>query len=241
MRKADFITAYASLLSLQFLALTKTWITPENTATPAALSSSFSFSHTSRPSGRGGGTGLLISPSWTFSVFPLTNLSPSTFEYHSVLITHPINLYIIVIYRPPGPMRSFLDELDTLLSSFPEDGTPLILLGDFNIHLEASHSAAFLPLLHSFDLSLQSSPPTHKAGNLLDLVFVRNCSPSNPTVTPLHMSDHHFISFSIPIAPLPPPSHPTRTVTVRRNLHSLSPSSLAPKVTASLPPLESLL
>ena len=148
MRKADFITAYASLLSLQFLALTETWITPENTATPAALSSSFSFSHTSRPSSRGGGTGFLISPSWTFSVFPLTNLSPSTSEYRSVLITHPINLYVIVIYRPPGPMRSFLDELDTLLSSFPEDGTPLILLGDFNIHLEASHSVAFLPLLH---------------------------------------------------------------------------------------------
>ena len=120
-------------------------------------------------------------------------------------------------------MRSFLDELDTLLSSFPEDGTPLILLGDFNIHLEASHSAAFLPLLHSFNLSLQSSPPTHKAGNLLDLVFVRYGSPSKPTVTPLHMSDHYFISFSIPLAPLPPPSPPTRTVTVRRNIHSHPP------------------
>ena len=126
-------------------------------------------------------------------------------------------------YCPPGPMRSFLDELDTLLSSFPEDGTLL------NIHLEASHSAAFLPLLHSFDLSLQSSPPTHKAGNLLDLVFVRNCSTSNPTVTPLHMSDHHLISFSIPLAPLPPAFPPTHTVTVRHNLHTLLASSLAPK------------
>ncbi|KAG5848596.1 hypothetical protein ANANG_G00100180, partial [Anguilla anguilla] len=94
-RKADFISAYASLLSLHFLALTETWITPGNTATSAALSSSFSFSHTPRPSGRGGGT---------------------------------------------GPLGSFLDELDTLLSSFPEDGTPLILLGDFNIHLDASQS-----------------------------------------------------------------------------------------------------
>ncbi|KAJ8367958.1 hypothetical protein SKAU_G00079860 [Synaphobranchus kaupii] len=53
------------------------------------------------------------------------------------------------------PLGCFLDELDTLLSSFPEDGTPLILLGDFNIHLDASQSAAFLPLLRSFDLTLQ--------------------------------------------------------------------------------------
>ena len=110
--------------------------------------------------------------------------------------------------------RSFLDKLNTLLSLFPEDDTPLILLGDFNIHLEASHSAAFLPLIHSFDLSLQSFPPTHKAGNLLDLVFVRNCSPSNPTVTPLHISDHHFISFSIPLAtPLLPTLSQSAAVT----------------------------
>ncbi|XP_064190191.1 uncharacterized protein LOC135254144 [Anguilla rostrata] len=121
--KADLILAYASLLSLHFLTLTETWITPGNTATTAALSSSFSFSHTPCPSGHGGGT---------------------------------------------------------------EDGTPLILLGDFNIHLDVSHSAVFLPLLHSFDLSLMHSPPTHKAGNLLDLVILRNCSSSDPTVIPLH-------------------------------------------------------
>ncbi|KAJ8368696.1 hypothetical protein SKAU_G00087240 [Synaphobranchus kaupii] len=35
-----------------------------------------------------------------------------------------------------GPLNTFLDELDTLLSSFPEDGTPVILLDDFLIHFE---------------------------------------------------------------------------------------------------------
>ncbi|KAJ8391275.1 hypothetical protein AAFF_G00095420 [Aldrovandia affinis] len=84
----------ASRATRTFLALTETWISPDN-------SSVYSFSHTPRPSDRGGGT---------------------------------------------GPLGCFLDELDTLLSSFPEDGTPLILLGDFNIHLEAPQSAAFLPL-----------------------------------------------------------------------------------------------
>ncbi|XP_064176048.1 uncharacterized protein LOC135246581 [Anguilla rostrata] len=83
------------------------------------------------------------------------------------------------------------------------------------------------------------SPPTHKAGNLLDLVILRNCSSSNPTVTPLHQSDHHFISFSLPLTPLPPSPPSTPTVMVRRNLRSLSPSSLASSVTASLPTLES--
>ncbi|KAJ8418581.1 hypothetical protein AAFF_G00000800 [Aldrovandia affinis] len=63
LRKADFISAQASLVSLQFLALTETWITPQNTVTPAALSAAYTFSHTPRPSCRGGGTGILISPS----------------------------------------------------------------------------------------------------------------------------------------------------------------------------------
>jgi hypothetical protein len=39
-KNAEFISAYAALQSLVFLSLTETRITPENTATPAARSSS---------------------------------------------------------------------------------------------------------------------------------------------------------------------------------------------------------
>ncbi|KAJ8391889.1 hypothetical protein AAFF_G00083600, partial [Aldrovandia affinis] len=78
-RKADLISAQASLLSLQFLALTETWITPQNTATPAALSAAYTFSHIPRPSGRGGGTGILISPLWRFGIVPLPHPPPLNF------------------------------------------------------------------------------------------------------------------------------------------------------------------
>ncbi|KAJ8349835.1 hypothetical protein SKAU_G00249650 [Synaphobranchus kaupii] len=53
-QKVDFSTAYVKVKSLHFLALTETWITPDNTATPAALSAGYSFSHIPRASGRGG-------------------------------------------------------------------------------------------------------------------------------------------------------------------------------------------
>ena len=59
--------------ALHFLAFTETWIPPENSATPAALSTA--FSHTPRPSGRGGGTGLLISPKWSYQVLSLEHLA----------------------------------------------------------------------------------------------------------------------------------------------------------------------
>ncbi len=44
----------------------------------------------------------------------------------------PIKLQIVVIYRPPDQiLATFLEELDGLLSSFMEDGTPLLVFGDF--------------------------------------------------------------------------------------------------------------
>jgi len=64
--KADFIQANASHSTLNILGSTETWIRPEDSATPAALSNNFSLSHTPRQSGRGS-TGLLISNNWKYS------------------------------------------------------------------------------------------------------------------------------------------------------------------------------
>ncbi|GAA6112119.1 uncharacterized protein LOC118211364 [Tachysurus ichikawai] len=101
-KKADFISALTSHYSFDFLALTETRKSPQNTATPAALSSAYAFSHSPRKTGRGG-------------------------------VTSPINLVIIVVYCPPGPIGDFLEEMDTLLSAFPSDSSPLMVLGDFNL------------------------------------------------------------------------------------------------------------
>ncbi len=54
-------------------------------------------------------------------------------QSHAITVIAPIKLQIVVIYRPPGQIiATFLEELDGLLSSFMEDGSPLF--GDFNIH-----------------------------------------------------------------------------------------------------------
>ncbi|KAI4875089.1 hypothetical protein NFI96_025166, partial [Prochilodus magdalenae] len=136
------ISALASQHSLHFLALTETWITHENSSTPAALSSVFNFFHSPRQTGRSGGTGLLLSRKWNFTPLSFPHLVVSSFEYHAVTVSSPTNLHIIVIYRPPCPLGNFIDELDTLLSLFPADGSPLLLLGDFNLPSEScSHHA----------------------------------------------------------------------------------------------------
>ncbi|KAM9513387.1 uncharacterized protein ACWYII_046805 [Salvelinus alpinus] len=238
--KAEFISAYASLQSLDFLALTETWITTDNTATPTALASSAHVSsHTPRASGqRGGGTGILISPKWTFSLSPLTHLSIASFEFHAVTVTSPFKLNILIIYRPPGSLGEFINELDALISSFPEDGSPLTVLGDFNLPtstFDSFLSASFFPLLSSFDLTLSPSPPTHKAGNTLDLIFTRCCSSTNLTATPLQVSDHYLVSFSLSLSSNTSHTAPTRMVSRRPNLRSLSPATLSSSILSSLP------
>ncbi|XDV14498.1 hypothetical protein PO909_014740 [Leuciscus waleckii] len=215
------------------MGLTETWIRPEDSATPAALSSNFSFSHSPRQSGRGGGTGLLLSNNWKYST--LSSLcNNNSFEYHAITLTTPNKIHIEVIYRPPGQLGTFVEELDVLLSSFPEDGTPLLVFGDFNIHLEKPHATDFISLLASFDLKRLITTGTHKSGNQLDLVYTRNCITDNILVAPLHVSDHFLITFSLQLSTPAPPTPPP--VTFRRNLRSLSPSHLSSAMSSSLPP-----
>ncbi|KAK3523109.1 hypothetical protein QTP86_015314 [Hemibagrus guttatus] len=123
--------------------------------------------------------------------------------YPKVSVTSPINLFIIVIYHPPGPLGDFLEEMDTLLSVFPSDSTPLMVLGDFNLPSDKLHSSGLLALLNSFSLSFNRCPPTHKGGNVLDLVFTHPSPATDMTATPLHISDHHLVSITITLPVLP--------------------------------------
>uniref|UniRef100_A0A8C9VNC9 Reverse transcriptase domain-containing protein n=1 Tax=Scleropages formosus TaxID=113540 RepID=A0A8C9VNC9_SCLFO len=158
----------------------------------------------------------------------------SAFEWHAVSITATVALVVVVLYRSPGPHGCFLDDRDILLSSLPGDNSPLILLGDFNLHVDDIHASGLLLLLQSFDLSLSQSPATHKAGNCLDLVFSCNCGCPVLSVTPLHVSDHFLISFQ-PFLSTNSSSLPAPVVTFHRNLKSLSPSCFASPTLAALP------
>ncbi|KAK3522818.1 hypothetical protein QTP86_002713 [Hemibagrus guttatus] len=105
-----------------------------------------------------------------------------------VSVTSPIDLFIIVIYHPPGPLGDFLEEMDTLLSVFPSNSTPLTVLGDFNLPSDKLHSFGLVALLNSFSLSFNSCSPTHKEGNVLDLVFTHPSPATDMTASYLRSS-----------------------------------------------------
>ncbi len=226
--KADFISAFSLQSTLSILGLTGTWIRPEDSATPAALSNNLSFSYTPRQAGRGRGTGLLISNNWKYSTHsPLCNYN--SFESHAIIVIAPIKLQIVVIYRPPGQIIASWK----VLSSFMEDGTPLLVFGNFNIHLEKPYATDFHSLLASFDLKRLTPTTTHKSGNQLYLIYTCNCTADNILLQPLHISDNFFIKFTLHFATRVLPG--CLPVTFRRNLRSLSPSYLSSVVSSSLP------
>ncbi|KAK3548660.1 hypothetical protein QTP70_016409, partial [Hemibagrus guttatus] len=146
----------------------------------------------------------------------------------SVSVTSPFNLFIIVIYRLPGPLGDFMEEMDTLLSVFPSDSTPLTVLGDFNFPSDKLQSSGLL------DLLFNSCPPTHKGGKVLDLVFTHPSPATDMTATPLHITDHYLVSFTITLPVLPKRNSQHLSLT-RRNLHSISPSYVASCTLSSLP------
>ena len=109
--KAEFISAYASLQSLDFLTLTETWITTDNTATPTVLSSSAHvFSHTPRASGqRGGGTGILISPKCGHSLFlplPICLSPPLTSMLSQLLALSSLTSLSFIALQVPSESSS---------------------------------------------------------------------------------------------------------------------------------------
>ena len=96
--KSDFIPALASHHSLSSIALTETWIMPEDTATPSALLTNYAFTHISqRRGGRGGRTGCLVANDWSFTQLPPEKYFDS-FEFHAIMVLKPFKMYVL-IYR----------------------------------------------------------------------------------------------------------------------------------------------
>ncbi len=221
--KEDLFPAIASQTALSILGLTETWIRPEDSATPAALSDNLSFSHTPRQARKGGGTGLFISNNWKYSTYtPLCN--NHSLESQTITVTAPVKLHVVVIYRPPGHLGTFLEELEGLLSLFPEDDSPLIHFGDCNIHLDRPYAANFHSLLASFDLKRLTTTSTHKSGSQLDLIFTCDCVADNVLVKPFN---HYFMTFNLHLATSKPPT--PLPVTFRRNLRSFSHPHILPR------------
>jgi endonuclease/exonuclease/phosphatase family metal-dependent hydrolase len=130
---------------------------------------------------------------------------------------------VIVIYRPQAVGLSpeiFLDDFSTLLEELIVCSEELLIMGDFNLHIddiENTQAVRFISLLDSFGLKQHVVSPTHRGGHILDPVITRdNCvalEVRNICVLERPVSDHKPIWFNLN---LEKQSNQRKTVVSRR-------------------------
>ncbi|KAF7643537.1 hypothetical protein LDENG_00237650 [Lucifuga dentata] len=158
---------------------------------------------------------------------------PSTCEILAVQLNGSTPTIVAVIYRPPKPSTAFLPELTSILTNLYALSPNVILMGDFNIHLDNPTNALtmdFNSVLDSFDLTQFVSFPTHSKGHILDLVCCSGISPCNFNSLELPISDHKIILFDITV-PVSK-SAVERSITFQ-NIKNLNISELNSLVTSS--------
>ena len=79
-----------------------------------------------------------------------------------ITILPKITILFCSIYRPPSVHSDWIDLFETELSIAQATGLELILMGDFNIDLNACSNSKFLNMLQIFDLTQFIQMPTHR-------------------------------------------------------------------------------
>ena len=109
-----------------------------------------------------------------------------TFQYAVWKVeTHGNTVTCIAIYRPPYPatnqetVAKFVDEFTVWLANISGSFSNMIVLGDFNIHINDENdneAGIFMDTMIALGFNQHVSFPMHRAGNILDLVFTETCN-----------------------------------------------------------------
>ena len=197
--------------SIQVCLLTETWHTAAtDTAMRRCIPSGYALYDVPRPSDGSsqnhGGLAAIVSSVYKYRAIT-PPYAPATFESMAFTLTGSpsSSTAVLLIYRPGSAMltNSFFVELTAYLEAMSMFKCPLIIAGDFNIHIEdedGGNARKLMDLLHSFDCSQRVVGQTHRHGGTLDHVWTRSDETViNLTVDPPDMiSDHSLITWQIP-------------------------------------------
>ena len=164
-------------------AITETWLNVNDDAVRAELCPpGYRLVDQSRTSRPGGGTALLYRD--FLSVTKVDGGEKESFEYSEWIVQFTSSQYmrIIVLYRTPYSEKhkvtisTFFTEFSNYLETVVMSKEPLLILGDFNIHVDVAEnldSIKFLDMLESVGLQQHVKHPTHVGGHTLDLIITR--------------------------------------------------------------------
>ena len=146
------------------------------------------------------------------------SFSFSNGETEAAVVTIPIlNAIVIVVYRSPTndttKFSPLIRKLRSYLQGLPTPAPDILLMGDVNLPhadwesgesrpsanpAEKTMTQDLFGLANEFFLVQQLEGSTHRAGNLLDLLFTNNAQLINRyEITPCPRSDHHLIDVHV--------------------------------------------
>ena len=183
--------------NIDSLALTETWLQPDNKDDHIIGElTGYSFYHSPRQT-RGGGVAILMKDGFDISRSTISTHQFQTFEFMDMQILSR-SVCIAIIYRPPLSSNRdcttdhFMVEFGSLLEQYVTDSSSLLITGDFNLHVDNSLDKSaqdFLALIDSFNLKQYVCSPTHRAGHILDLLITRD---DDQLVTSVSIHDAAF-------------------------------------------------
>ena len=171
------------------------------------LPKGYSLFHVPRTYSTGGGVAIVYKDCIT--VKPQISTKFNSFEYMECLVKLGNNwTRVVAIYRPPPSqvngftVKQFINEFTQLLEILVVSQGQLLILGDFNFHLDKLYDCCtkqFLDMLSLFNLTQHVSGPTHNLGSTLDLVITRSNEDllSNINVCNPFISDHYAVVFNL--------------------------------------------
>ncbi|EFX70233.1 hypothetical protein DAPPUDRAFT_112897 [Daphnia pulex] len=213
----DALQHHLTISDLDLLLITETWLNEHNgdDILRDICPEGYVAIHRPRHGRRGGGVALIHR--CTLRVNPLSiNVEVASFEHLSVSIKiNSVCINMVTVYRPPSTKPElFLEEFAGCLELLVAIPGRLLVVGDFNIHVDNLVSCKFISLIESFDLLQHVLDPTHIAGHTLDLVLTRreehllaDCFVAD------QLSDHSAVHW---ILKANRPLRPRKSVTLRR-------------------------
>ena len=186
----DFITKH----NLDFMFLTETWLDQSNVALIESAPPNYNFVSEPRLHKKGGGVATLFRDCFQCKQMHFGNFD--SFEYVALQLCGSSPAIFLNFYRPPKYSPSFCDDFSELLSVVCIDFDCVVLVGDFNLHVDNSRARGTKELgcvLDNYGLTQHVTEPTHNKGHTLDLIITKGLTISKIQVTDVALSDHSCI------------------------------------------------
>ena len=181
------LSTYISDSDIDFGIITETWLSDSDNIWINACDlnkNGYKLSPVNRNQRRGGGVALVCTS--TMNAKLIDSGSKQSFEYCIwKLNVNNTPLHIVGIYHPPSSTvnrasnGAFIDDFLEFLTDLLTDCRNIILLGDFNMHIEDSsdtEAQTFAESVEALGLTQHVNFTTHVEGNILDLVYTKMVS-----------------------------------------------------------------